>query len=252
MSFLQLVPWVWLGLTDIRWVYLIETMLIAAVAMRQLRSTWRSMALATVIGSEIITRQWILAGIDPSWALYLVIAWMLRSRRVISSILLGLAIADRQPAWFVAPFFLLAILQRYGARPALRALAIAAVTATLVNAPFLIGDPARAIGGMLAPVLAPLVSGGVGLMRYGASDIGPAFPRIVYTALSLTAMAGLLVLLWRRPRSLSGAPLVWPLLPLYLAWRSNQNYFAASPLFALIADDELAEDPKDALPDRPG
>ena len=245
MSFLQLVPWVWLGLTDIRWVYLIETMLIATVAIRQLRSTWRSMALATVIGSEIITRQWILAGIDPSWALYLVIAWMLRSRRVISSILLGLAIADRQPAWFVAPFFLLAILQRFGARPALRALAIAAATALAVNAPFLIGNPPRAIGGMLAPVLAPLVSGGVGLMRYGASDIGPAFPRIVYTALSLTAMAGLLVLLWRRPRSLSGAPLVWPLLPLYLAWRSNQNYFAASPLFALIADDELADKPDD-------
>jgi hypothetical protein len=250
MSFLQLVPWVWLGLTDVRWVYLIETMLIAIVAIRQLRPAWRSMALATVIGSEIITRQWILAGIDPSWALYLMLAWMLRSRRVVSSILLGLAIADRQPAWFVAPFFLLAILQRYGARPAARALLIAAATAVAVNAPFLFGDPARAIGGMLAPVLAPLVSGGVGLMRYGASDIGPAFPRIVYTVLSLSAMAGLLVLLWRRPRSLSGAPLVWPLLPLYLAWRSNQNYFAASPLFALIADDDLADTPEDlATPD---
>jgi hypothetical protein len=249
MSFLQLVPWVWMGLTDIRWVYLIETLLIAVVAIRQLRPVWRSMALATVIGSEIITRQWILAGVDPSWALYLLLAWMLRSRRVASSILLGLAIADRQPAWFVAPFFLLAILQRYGGRAAVRAFAIASVTAVAVNAPFLFGDPARAIGGMLAPVLAPLVSGGVGLMRYGASDIGPAFPKLVYTALSLTAMAALLVLLWRRPRSLGGAPLVWPLLPLYLAWRSNQNYFAASPLFALVADDELAEDPKDALPD---
>jgi hypothetical protein len=251
MSFLQLVPWVWLGLTDIRWVYLIETMLIGIIAISQLRPAWRSMALATVIGSEIVTRQWILAGIDPSWALYLMLAWMLRSRRVASSILLGLAIADRQPAWFVAPFFLLAILERYGARPAARALVIAGATAVAVNAPFLLGDPARAIGGILAPVLAPLVSAGVGLMRYGASDIGPAFPRIVYTALSLSAMAGLLLLLWRRPRSLSGAPLVWPLLPLYLAWRSNQNYFAASPLFALIADDELAEDPTDALPDQP-
>lgn len=251
MSFLQLAPVVWLGLTDIRWVYLIETMLIAIVAISQLRSTWRSMALATVIGSEVITRQWVLAGIDPSWALYLLVAWMLRSRRILSSILLGLAIADRQPAWFVAPFFLLAILERYGARAAARALAIAAVTAILVNAPFLVGDPARAIGGMLAPVLAPLVSGGVGLMRYGASDIGPAFPRIVYTALSLTAMVGLLVLLWRRPRSLSGAPLVWPLLPLYLAWRSNQNYFAAAPLFAFIADDELAERPDEPARPRP-
>ena len=248
MSFLQLAPFVWLGLTDVRWVYLIETLLIAVIAIRQLRTAWRSMALATVIGNEIITRQWILAGIDPSWALFLMVAWLLRKRHVVSAIVLGLAIADRQPAWFVAPFFVLAIAQRFGPRQALRTIVIAGLTAVLVNAPFLFGDPARAIAGILAPVLAPLVSGGVGLMRYGASDVGPALPRLAYTALSLTAIVGLLFLLWRRPRSLSGAPLVWPLLPLYLAWRSNQNYFAASPLFAFIADDELAETPAGDAP----
>ena len=168
---------------------------------------------------------------------------------MISAILLGLAIADRQPAWFVAPFFILAIAQRFGQRVAVRTAAVALLTALLVNAPFVIGDPARAIAGILAPVLAPLVSGGVGLMRYGVSDVGPALPRLAYTVLSLTATVGLLVLLWKRPRSLAGAPLVWPLLPLYLAWRSNQNYFAASPLFAFVADDELAEAPADDSPD---
>ncbi|MDQ2953053.1 MAG: hypothetical protein M3R54_12420, partial [Chloroflexota bacterium] len=223
-------------------VYLMETLLIAVIAIGQLRTAWRSMALVTVVGNEIITRQWILAGIDPAWALWLTLAWLLRRRHVISAILLGLAIADRQPAWFVAPFFLLAIAQRFGRREAGRAILIASLTAVLVNAPFLIGDPSRAIAGMLAPILAPLVSGGVGLMRYGASEVGSALPRLAYTALSLSAIAGLLFILWRRPRSLAGAPLVWPLLPLYLAWRSNQNYFAASPLFAFIADDELAED----------
>ncbi len=248
LSFLQLAPFVWLGLTDIRWVYLVETLLIAVIAIRQLRTAWRSMALVTVIGNEIITRQWILAGVDPSWALYLMLAWLLRRRHVLSAIFLGMAVADRQPAWFVAPFFVLAIAQRFGPRVAMRTAGIAALTAVLVNAPFVINEPTRAIAGILAPVLAPLVSGGVGLMRYGANDIGPALPRLAYTALSLFAMAGLLVLLWKRPRSLSGAPLVWPLLPLYLAWRSNQNYFAASPLFAFIADDELAENPAGDAP----
>ena len=246
LAFLTLAPFVALGLQDVRWVYLIETLLIAVIAIRQLRTAWRSMALVTVVGNEIITRQWILAGIDPAWALFLIVAWLLRRRHIISAIVLGLAIADRQPAWFVAPFFILAIAQRFGTREALRTLAIAALTAVLVNAPFLIGEPSRAIASILAPVLAPLVSGGVGLMRYGASDVGPALPRLAYTALSLGAIAGLLFLLWKRPRSLAGAPLVWPLLPLYLAWRSNQNYFAASPLFAFIADDELAEDPDEA------
>src|SRR4029079_15374787 len=45
MSFLQLVPWVWLGLTDIRWVYLIETLLIPAVPIPPLRAGGRLMAL---------------------------------------------------------------------------------------------------------------------------------------------------------------------------------------------------------------
>jgi hypothetical protein len=252
MSFVPLVPFVALGLTDIRWIFLVETMLIAVIAARQLRPAWRAPALATVIGSEIVTHQWIVAGVDPSWALYTLLAWLLRERRVLSSVLLGFAIADRQPAWFVVPFFLLAILQRYGRREAMRAALIALGVALAVHVPFLIGAPDRVIGGILAPVFAPLVSDGVGLMRYGADRFGPALPREVYTALSLAALAGLLVLLWRRPQSLSGAPLVWPFLPLYLAWRSNQNYFAAAPLFAFVADEELADEPlPDARPDAP-
>ncbi len=239
VSFLIIAPFVWLGVDDIRWIYLVEVLLLAVIAIQQLRPAWRSMALATVIGSEIVTRQWILAGIDPSWALFTLGAWLLRRQRWWSSILLGLAIGDRQPAWFVAPFFLLAILERFGSREARRRAAIALGVAIAINLPFVIGAPDRAIGGMLAPLFAPLVSDGVGLMRYGAEGLVPFFPRLVYTALSLVALVGLLVLLWRQQRSLAGAPLAWPFLPLYFAWRSLQNYFAAAPLFALVADEEL-------------
>jgi len=121
VSFLVVAPFVWWGIDDIRWVYLGEVLLLAIIAVQQLRPAWRAMALATVIGSEIITRQWILAGIDPSWALFTMSAWLVRRHRWWSSILLGLAVADRQPAWFVAPFFLLAVLERFGKREAARA-----------------------------------------------------------------------------------------------------------------------------------
>ena len=243
LAFLPLVPYLALGFGDIRWMFLVEVMLIGVIAARQLRPSWRAPALATVIGSEIVTRQWILAGVDPSWALYTLLAWLMRERRVLSSVLLGFAIADRQPAWFVAPFFVLSILQRYGRREAMKTTAIALAVATAILVPFVIPAPDRAIGGILAPIFAPLVSSGVGLVRYGADQFGPAFPRLAYTAASIGAVVGLLVLLWRRPRHLAGAPLVWPFLPLYLAWRSGQNYFAAAPLFAFVADDELANEP---------
>ena len=35
------------------------------------------------------------------------------------------------------------------------------------------------------------------------------------------------------------APLVWPFIPLYFAWRSLQNYFVLLTLFVFIGDDEL-------------
>ncbi len=251
VSFLVIAPFVALGGDDVRWVYLVEVLLIAVIAVQQLRPAWRSMALATVVGSEIVTRQWILAGIDPSWALFTMGAWLVRRHRWWSAILLGLAIGDRQPAWFVAPFFVLAIFERFGRREAIRQAAIATGVALAVNLPFVIGAPDRAIGGMIAPIFAPLVSDGVGLMRYGASGVVPIFARNVYTALSLSALAGLLVLLWRRPRDLAGAPLAWPFLPLYFAWRSLQNYFAAAPLFALVADEELENDRDDGTPGYP-
>jgi len=250
LSFILVTPVVWLGIDDIRWVYLFETLLIAVLAIRPLKPVWRSMALATVVGNEIISRQWIAAGIDPSWALLVLVAWLLRERRWWSSICFGLALADRQPAWFVTPFFLLAIAEQRGMREALRRGAIALGVGVLVMAPFVIGAPERAITGIFLPIFAPLVSDGVGLMRYDAAGYFPHLDRVVYTALSIAAVIGLLLFLWRRPRDLAGAPLVWPFLPLYLAWRSLQNYFAAAPLFALIADEELADD-RGATPPSP-
>ena len=172
-----------------------------------------------------------------------VIKGVTRHRRWLSAVLLGLAVADRQTAWFVAPFFLLAVADRAGPREALWRGAVALAVALAVNAPFVLGAPERAVGGMLAPMFAPLQADGVGLMQLGVTDrYTTILPRVFYTVVSVAALALLLVVAWRRPRALAGAPLVFPFVPLWLAWRSLQNYFAFVPLFALAADDEIADD----------
>ena len=241
MSFLVVAPFVAIGLDDIRWIYALEVMVMAVLALARLRPAWRPFALATIVGNGIVARQWILAGIDPTWALLVVAAWILRRRRWWPAILVGLALADRQPAWFVAPFFFLAIAHEVGWREMSRRAALATGVAVAVNLPFIIPAPERAIGGILSPILAPLVSDGVGLMRYGVAGLIPLLPRDAYTLIALSVLVVLLVVLWRRPLVLAGAPLAWPFLPLYFAWRSLQNYFAAMPLFALVADEELEE-----------
>jgi len=240
VSFLVVAPFVALGLGDIRWVFLGEVVIIALVAMSRLRLAWRPMALATIVGNVIVLRQPILAGIDPTWALLVIGSWLALGRGWLSPVLLGLAFASRQTAWFVAPFYVALIWQRSGWREAVRRAAVAGAVALAVNAPFIAGAPARFLDGVSAPILAPLEPDGVGLVRFGLAGIGPLFPRLVYGMFALVLFAALLAAFVRWRRSVTSAPLVWPFLPLYFAWRSLQNYFVLATLFVFIADDELA------------
>jgi hypothetical protein len=240
LSFLVVAPFVALGLGDIRWVYLGEVLVLAIIAVSRLRLAWRPMALATIVGNAIVLRQPILAGIDPTWALLVVGAWLALRRAWLSPILLGLAFAARQTAWFVAPFYLALIWQRWGRREALRRTVIAAAVALAVNLPFLVRAPQRFIEGVTAPILGPLEADGVGLVRFGLSGIGPLLPRAGYGALALLVFVVLLASFVRWRRVVVSAPLVWPFVPLYFAWRSLQNYFVLLTLFVFIGDEELA------------
>ena len=240
LSFLVVAPFVALGLGDIRWVYLGMILVIAVVVISRLRIAWRPMALATIVGNAIVIRQSILAGIDPTWALLVIGAWLALRRAWLSPILLGLACAARQTAWFVAPFYVALVWQRSGRREAVRRGSIAAAVAIAVNLPFAVRAPERFIDGVTAPILGALEPDGVGLVRFALAGIGPLLPRVLYGALALVIFAALLAAYVRWRQRLTSAPLVWPFLPLYFAWRSLQNYFVLATLFVFVADEELA------------
>jgi uncharacterized membrane protein len=240
LSFLSVAPFVALGLGDVRWVFLVEVLVLAVVATSRLRLAWRPMALSTIVGNAIVLRQQILAGIDPSWALLMVGSWLALGRGWLSPVLLGLAFAARQTAWFAAPFYVALVWQRWGWREAVRRAVIAGAVALGLNLPFFIGAPARFIEGVSAPILGPLEPDGVGLVRFGIAGIGPLLPRGVYGAIALLVFVTLLAAFVRWRRAVTSAPMVWPYVPLYFAWRSLQNYLVLATLFIFIGDEELA------------
>ncbi len=238
-SFLVVAPFVAAGVPDIRWIYLAELFLIALLVTRNLRMSWRPMGLASIVGNGVIVRQHVLAGIDPTWILLILGSWLAMHRRWWSPVFIGLAVASRQTAWFVTPFYLIVVWRRWGRGEALRRALVSGVVALAVNAPFLVDAPAEFIGGIALPLLAPLEPDGVGAVRFAIGGLVPLLPRAAYGVLALAAFAAFAVLFVRWPRAVKSAPLVWPFLPLYLAWRSLQNYFSFLPVFALVADDEL-------------
>jgi hypothetical protein len=88
-------------------------------------------------------------------------------------------------------------------------------------------------------VLGALAPYGVGFVRLGLDGQFPLLPREFYGVLSAIAFVGLVVVLWRYWRRIPLGAVVFPFVPLYLAWRSLQNYFGSVPLLAMAGDDEL-------------
>lgn len=239
LNFLLVTPFIALGGTDIRWIYLVEIVALVLVLLRKVRVPWRPLVSAGVVGNIVIVRQNILAGVDPTWWVLLTIAWIFVESRFLSPIAVGLAIASRQPAWFAAPFYLLAIWKRDGRAEAARRAAIVVVVGLAPNLPFMIDNPSAFFDGVSAPMLGALAPDGVGFVRLGIDGAFPLLPRAVYSAISAVSFVTLVVVLWRFWRHVPIGALIFPFVPLYLAWRSLQNYFGSIPLLAMAGDDEL-------------
>ena len=252
LSFLVPAPFIAAGLRDIRFLYVAEIVLLVLVLVRQVRVPWRPLVAAAVVGSGVIARQNVLAGVDPLWAMLALFAFLFLRRRTLSPILLGLACAVRQPAWFFAPFYVVMIWKRDGRREALRRAAIAAIAGAIPNLPFFVAAPGAFVNGVLAPMFGPLEPYGVGLIRFSVDGILPLLPRGAYGALSATAMAILLTALWRMWRRIPNGAMVFPSLILFFAWRSLQNYFGFAGVLSLAGDEAVLAGPEERPADPGG
>ena len=256
-------PFVAMGLADVRALYLAEVLVAGLAASTAVALAWRPLVLAAMIGNVVIARQHVLAGVDPTWAILLGAALLalerarhrLATRALwLSALLLGLACASRQPAWFAVPFAIAAVAQYRGTSDALRYAALAAAAFVLPALPFLAVAPMAHITGVLAPILLPLEPYGVGLARLGADGVLPLLGRGTYAVLALAALVAAVALsLRRRPAAAGLAALA--LIPLYLAWRALQSYFTFVGPFAALAvaqerDDMLVTTVRDPVRSR--
>lgn len=244
LAFLIPAPAVALGLADVRVLYAALLLLATVAASAVTSARWRPYLLAAVIGNVPIARQHVLAGIDPSWAILLGASLLVLARAAswwplaVSAVLLGLAAAARQPAWFVAPFVISAVARDHGGARAVRYAAIACAAFAIPALPFLASAPGAFLGGVLAPIVLPLEPHGIGLVRLGVDGLLPLLPRGVYTGIALAALLVGLVVAYRRRPAAVGLPAI-ALAPLYVGWRALQNYFALTGVFAVLA---IAED----------
>lgn len=223
-----------LGARDVRYGFL--ALLVALYVVVAVRAPARlapyvsGVALANVMA----VRQVAFAGVEPSWALFLALAFPL-----VGGVFGGLAAAARQTAWLYLPFVALDR-ARSGIGGLVRWGAIVAGVFLLVNLPFALRAPGPWLEGSTAPLVAPYEPLGFGVIRFSTDGGVPLAPRAVYTLALLVGYALALWTYWRHRASWRYGLAVLPVAPLYLAWRSLQNYFMFAPLFLLSL---IGEDP---------
>ena len=236
LSFLTLVPFVWLKAYNVLPFYLACYVLLVAIAWKVVRPELRPWVLLFAMANVPMWSSTMSGNLDIFYTLLIVMAWLLRDHRWRSALFLGLAVASKQIAWYFVPFYLIMTWHQYGLPEAVRRLAIAGVIGLAFNLPFIVWDPRAWLAGVFAPVADPMFPMGVGLIELNITHVLPYFPSWVYGILEGSALILALVYYWRLCRKHPEAAMLLAIFPLIFAWRSLPSYFycAIFPIFLLM------------------
>jgi|GEM_PF-4022940 len=218
-AFLLLIPFVAMGLG--RWVYLLA-LLVALLAIVARKRGEGLVYVAGILLFQSILGDAIHGVTDTLWISLVVLALGFEKRPVVAGVLLGVACATKQQAWFLLPFLFVHFRERRSHLRQLSASAMIAFSAIIL--PFLLASPAAFLRGIAEPFRAPMVPFGEGLV---ALRMGGWIPleKVDGSLLFLTTYVTLLVVAAVRPQTTSGVALLFPALAAFFGPRALHSYW---------------------------
>ncbi len=237
LSFLTLVPFALLKDYNVLPFYMLSYLAMVAIGWKLARRELRPWVLLLALANVPMWTSTVGGNLDVFSMLLVVLAWFLRERRWSSALILGLALATKQTAWFFIPFYAILLFRQHGFKETLYRLTIAGSIFFVCNLPFILWNPQAWVAGILAPLDPLMFPMGVGIVGLSVTHLIPYLPQHVYTALEAVAMLASLTWYWRICRKHPEAVMLLAVIPLFFAWRSLPSYFycAAFPLFILMA-----------------
>lgn len=234
VSFLLPAPFILAGINDIRIVYAIFVMagLICAAWLipKQKRLLF--------IGASIISLElWnSIAGGETGSLCFplLLVSWLTLNRNMwVSVVFLGLAVSDKQTAWFFIPFYFILLLRTQGVKKLAASLAMIAGIFAVTNLPFVISNPSLWLTSITSPMTDPMFPIGGGLTILVTGGILPVQSSRPFTILEVIAFVIAIAWYWRFcVRYPQTGPLL-AIVPLFFAWRSLWSYFFYAAIIAL-------------------
>ncbi|MEO7021593.1 MAG: hypothetical protein ABI234_15685 [Ktedonobacteraceae bacterium] len=239
LSFLSLVPFVWLGIYNVLPFYLLCYIALVALGWKMARRELRPWVILFSLANVAMIGSVVGGNLDVLAILFVVISWLGRERRWLSALTLGLALACKQPTWFFVPFYAIIIFRTYGWKETAWRLVIAGTLTLALNLPFILWNAGAWLAGVMAPVSDPMFPMGVGIVGLVGAPFLPSYmPSMIYSILEYGIFyPACIAWYWRICKAHPEAAMLLAVLPLFFAWRSLPSYFAcaAFPMFILIA-----------------
>ena len=234
--FLLPVPFVLMGIEDIRIVYLILILPVLVYVTYRIPINMRLLFIGAVLVSLELWNSIASGETGSLYFPFLLLAWILPRRHLwVSALCMGVAVATKQVSWFLLPFYLILIIRTMGLKKVSAVIAIVSLVFFVTNSPFIIRDPGLWLASLAAPMTDNLFPLGVGVISLVTGGILNIQSPLIFSVLEI--IIGIIVVIWYYRNCLK-YPHIGPLLailPLFFAWRSLWPYFFYFDIIILAA-----------------
>lgn len=229
-SFLMFVPFVGMGVSDLRWVVALSHVAVIVLLYFAAPPGLRPLALLPMLASPELVEFTGGGVVDFPWVLALLLTIVYQQRPPLAGLCYGAACALKQEPWFLGPFLVVYYLrERPVTTPRTRLLRLgafalsAAALFLVVNGPFIVHNPYDWALGVLEPAFGNLIAFGEGPSTI--VQLGAAISANSFTFLAAAIMILLLVSYSVYFDRLRDAVWVFPVLITWFMPRSLHNYF---------------------------
>lgn len=244
-SFILPAPFIALGITDIRVIFLFFLLPALGYVIWQIKSNKMRLVFAVILVASLEIWNSIVSG-STSLLVFplLLMAWLMYKKNLwLSAIFMGAAIATKQIAWFLFPFYLILLFREKSWKTAALVTAITGGIFILFNLPYIIDNPVLWFGSIMAPMTDPLFPSNTLVFAFNFLGLIDFKSSVFFTVAEIAVFAASLIWYFKYCRRFPSTALVLAIFPFFFAWRGSWGYFFFFD-FIILATMLINEDPQ--------
>ncbi|HEX78915.1 MAG TPA: hypothetical protein G4O19_02035 [Dehalococcoidia bacterium] len=225
-SFILPAPFIAAGINDLRIVFPLFFLPALGYAIWRIQPKMRFYFIAALLASLELWNS--LSSGETGFLVFplLLLVWLLYRRNLwLSAIFMGIAIATKQIAWFLLPFYLILILRERGLGRAASIGAIVSCIFLAFNLPYIITDPGLWLSSVVAPMTDALFPNGGGIIMFSYTGLIDAESSLPFTIMEVIVLIAALIWYFFNCRRFPETALILAVFPIFFSWRSGWTYF---------------------------